>query len=356
MHVRFIAQMMEKGYSGGRLMALSYAEALASTSTKVDFLVNNIPEMYEEFRPFSKIDLVQADFDNLSPLVNKNVVVVFIVPGGNISYHSEALRHGIECHAKIVLLNFESPNWFNLLSPNKRPLEMWTGWDLISEYADLIFSISGEGNKFAKMYYTKVPRTCIFNYSYVAINSYVADSVQESCAKEKNIISLTRLDAHKGFNTLAPLINTDLAGYTFYLFLGNGMINKKDKKRWQKKFDKANMKFVVQSAIKGYEKYTLLKSSSLLYFPSRFEGFGIPPLEAAYCKLPVACSDLPVLREFGKDAFTYGNPEDTDSMRNCVVEALQSRGRVEKEHSRISRIGKMEEAGKKLLKVLEEIL
>ena len=142
-------------------MALSYAEALASTSTTVDFLVNNIPEMYEEFRPFSRIDLVQTKFNNLSPLVNKNVDVVFIVPGGNISYHGEALRHGIECHAKIVLLNFESPNWFNLLSPYKKLPEMWAGWELISEYADLIFSISGEGNKFAKLFYTKVPRKCI---------------------------------------------------------------------------------------------------------------------------------------------------------------------------------------------------
>ena len=34
-----------------------------------------------------------------------------------------------------------------------------------------------------------------------------------------------------------------------------------------------------------------------LFFPSRSEGFGLPLLEAALCRLPVWCSDLPVHRE-----------------------------------------------------------
>ncbi len=41
----------------------------------------------------------------------------------------------------------------------------------------------------------------------------------------------------------------------------------------------------------------LLSGSAGLLFPSHAEGFGLPPLEAAACGIPVLCNDLPVIRE-----------------------------------------------------------
>jgi len=45
------------------------------------------------------------------------------------------------------------------------------------------------------------------------------------------------------------------------------------------------------------EKYALLKSSSLLLFPSKFESFGFVIAEAMACGLPVVCYDTPFARE-----------------------------------------------------------
>ena len=45
------------------------------------------------------------------------------------------------------------------------------------------------------------------------------------------------------------------------------------------------------------EIWQLLRQSCGLLFPTRAEGFGLPPLEAATVGCPVLCSDLPVLRE-----------------------------------------------------------
>jgi len=42
---------------------------------------------------------------------------------------------------------------------------------------------------------------------------------------------------------------------------------------------------------------TVLEKASALVFPSLAEGFGFPPLEAAYLGVPVACSDIDILRE-----------------------------------------------------------
>jgi glycosyltransferase involved in cell wall biosynthesis len=48
--------------------------------------------------------------------------------------------------------------------------------------------------------------------------------------------------------------------------------------------------------------YALLAGASLLAYPSRIEGFGLPPLEAMSLGVPVVASDAPVLREVGGGA------------------------------------------------------
>jgi glycosyltransferase involved in cell wall biosynthesis len=47
-----------------------------------------------------------------------------------------------------------------------------------------------------------------------------------------------------------------------------------------------------------------------LLFPSRYEGFGIPALEAGLSGLPIFCSDIPPLRATAGDAALYFGPDD----------------------------------------------
>jgi len=356
MRVRFVGIMNTQGYSGGRLLALGMAEALAMTGADVDFLTNNMPEMYKEFESFSRIRMVLADFQNLSPWIDRKIDILVVIPGGDISYHGEWTRHAIECEAKIVLLNFETPNWFNSLSPYKKSNELWSGWDIVSEYSDLILSISGEGNKYAKLYYTDCKHNCIFAFCYPGINTVMADKALSPPVREKNILLISRVDRHKGYNALEALAHKSLTGYNVIVYLGIGMMPRWQLWLWSKKFNKVGMNFEVRSAIAGVEKFTMLKKSSLLYFPSRFEGFGLPPLEAAYCLLPCACSNLPVLEEFGQGAFCYGNPESPDDMRSAVLDSLESGDRLAQEHGRISKIACMDEWGGRIAGIFGKIL
>ncbi|MCX6723468.1 MAG: glycosyltransferase family 1 protein, partial [Candidatus Staskawiczbacteria bacterium] len=50
--------------------------------------------------------------------------------------------------------------------------------------------------------------------------------------------------------------------------------------------------------------------STLFVFPSFYEGFGLPPLEAMASRVPVIASDIPVFQETLKDAALLVNPHD----------------------------------------------
>ncbi len=55
--------------------------------------------------------------------------------------------------------------------------------------------------------------------------------------------------------------------------------------------------------------HDLYRLADLLLFPSRDEGFGLPILEAAASRLPIVCSDLPVLRDLAGGAAVYVDPD-----------------------------------------------
>lgn len=58
----------------------------------------------------------------------------------------------------------------------------------------------------------------------------------------------------------------------------------------------------------------LVQGARFLFFPSLFEGFGLPVLEAARLGTPVACSDLPALREVAGEAAFFFDPTSPEAV------------------------------------------
>jgi glycosyltransferase involved in cell wall biosynthesis len=53
-------------------------------------------------------------------------------------------------------------------------------------------------------------------------------------------------------------------------------------------------------------------------FPSLYEGFGLPPLEAMACGCPVICSKKPSMTEICGDAVLYFDPNDVEDIRQTI--------------------------------------
>jgi len=67
---------------------------------------------------------------------------------------------------------------------------------------------------------------------------------------------------------------------------------------------------------------TLYRSATLLVYPSRYEGFGFPLIEAMAAGLPVVASNAASLPEVAGDAALLVDPEDMDGWADAVTRLL----------------------------------
>ncbi|UCC62816.1 MAG: glycosyltransferase family 4 protein [Anaerolineae bacterium] len=66
----------------------------------------------------------------------------------------------------------------------------------------------------------------------------------------------------------------------------------------------------------------LYAGATAFVFPSLYEGFGLPTLEAMACGAPVVCARIPSLLEVGADAALYFDPTSVAAMADALKRAL----------------------------------
>ena len=84
------------------------------------------------------------------------------------------------------------------------------------------------------------------------------------------------------------------------------------------------------SGVSNEEVDFLYKYSSLFVFPSKYEGFGIPILEAMNFRIPIAMSNIKIFKEITSNKGFYFNPHDINQISKCILNALRNKKKINK--------------------------
>jgi glycosyltransferase involved in cell wall biosynthesis len=101
------------------------------------------------------------------------------------------------------------------------------------------------------------------------------------------------------------------------------------------------------------------KQAKLYVFPSIYEGFGIPILEAFHYQVPVAVANNTCLSEIGGDAVSCFDPFDLEHAKNCIFKLLEDDGLREKQihlGNHLSHSFSWDKSGKEIVKIAADLV
>lgn len=133
--------------------------------------------------------------------------------------------------------------------------------------------------------------------------------------KDKYILAVSSLDPKKNFPGLINgFLSSNIKDHTLRVIgSSNRVFNKSSQVNHYN-----NITFT--GYIKDEELKQLYQNATAFIYPSFYEGFGIPPLEAMASGCPTIVSDIPSLREVCGDASIYVNPYDISDIANKLRE------------------------------------
>ncbi len=110
----------------------------------------------------------------------------------------------------------------------------------------------------------------------------------------------------------------------------------------------------------GQEDLIRLYGAAEVYvFPSLYEGFGLPPLEAMQCETPVVASRISAIPEVCGDAVQYFNPKDIEDMSTQISKLLlhddEKGDLIEKGRKQIEKFS-WDRAANETLKIYQSVL
>jgi glycosyltransferase involved in cell wall biosynthesis len=192
---------------------------------------------------------------------------------------------------------------------------------LLIEKADKIIAISKQTKKDILKFYPNVSPEKIdvvyLSQTIIENGTSIADQLPSNF-----ILFVGNRGAYKNFKlfaeTAVPFLNSDLtlrivcagggkfSGKEIEMLTGMGIGNK-----------------VIQKDYKDSELASFYKTAKVFVFPSAYEGFGIPTLEAMKCGCPVILADSSCLPEVGGDAVLYFESDNASSLANAIDRVLK---------------------------------
>lgn len=312
-------------YSGGRYHALIAGYCLARRGHEVYFVTDNAPIFDDDLRPISPdnpVNIIETkDFEVVSRLRFDHVI---IAPQSSRyrRLYLNAIRLAEYNQAALSFFCFEAANWFNEVSPKKRAFSDWSEWHLPASRGALVLCSAEESMRYAKNYFTDLHPETDFSVWQPAINQIACDAAQPEVRDGSILIFARPMDPHKGSGVVEQLLVPELRGHPLVVVIGNPRGAEPYCRRILELAEASGNTVDFRFGLSDVEKFAELKRASALVFPSFFEGYGYPPIEALATDTHCIAYDLPVIRENCGDLVHYVTPGDVDALREELIRVL----------------------------------
>lgn len=128
--------------------------------------------------------------------------------------------------------------------------------------------------------------------------------------RHKNLATALAALARAGSTVAAPLV-----------LLGGARLDDPEIERPMRELGLAG-RVIAPGVLPAEELPALYQGASLLFFPSLYEGFGLPVAEAMASGTPVLASNTPAVAEVAGDAAELCDPRDSDGMAVALVRLM----------------------------------
>ncbi len=182
--------------------------------------------------------------------------------------------------------------------------------------ADLIATIS-ESSKQDVMRYYRVPDEKIKVF-HLGVDQFFDRSTSDSPLSYRSdkpfLLYVGSRASYKNFSVLMDAFKTGLHKQFDLIVVGGGELSVAEKG--------SAGDWIIWRAANDVELRALYQQAAAFVYPSRYEGFGLPPLEALACGTPVVVADHPVFREVLSEHAEYFHWEDTLGLIDAVACAV----------------------------------
>ncbi|QGY44446.1 glycosyltransferase [Maribellus comscasis] len=228
------------------------------------------------------------------------------------------------------------------------------------ESVDAIISVSENTKKDIVELYNISPEK--IHVVYHGVNQTLTETMSDpekqiDLESESYILYVGSRRGYKNFLIFVKAVSLLLKKQNIHLVcIGGGAFNKEEIIEFTKLGVETNIKYVNFSDVKLKWLY---QNALCFVFPSLYEGFGMPILEAFSNNCPVVLSNRSCFPEIAGDSAVYFEPDDTDSILSSVKELIENESKrneiVEKGKNRL-KIFSWEKAAAETLEVYKRII
>ena len=143
---------------------------------------------------------------------------------------------------------------------------------------------------------------------------------------DKYLLFVSRIEPRKNHVLLLNAfldLELHLEGYRL-VFLGNKTLKSSSFEAALEELSPDLRRFIyLNSELNNQDLLAFYRAADLFVYPSKGEGFGIPPLEAAALGVPVICSNTSAMSDFSFFGENHVDPNDYDGFRKRIMTVLK---------------------------------